>query len=159
VNAAVQRLRAEIASDRRAYLARAEELRALELRAGTSPPVLAQAAVALHHAYCAVEAILDRVARMLEGSLPGGADWYVALLETMSLDIEGVRPAVLSQSSLPLLRRLLSFRHFFRHAYSTALDAERLSALRQDALDLGPMLEKDLARLDDYLAAVARTNP
>jgi hypothetical protein len=121
----------------------------------TSAATLAQAAVALHHAYGAVESALERVARTLEGGVPLGADSHVALLEAMALEIEGVRPAVLSQQSLLLLRRLLGFRHFFRHAYAVGLDAARLASLREDALALGPGLALDLDRLDAHLAAVA----
>jgi hypothetical protein len=154
VNVALQRLRAEVASDRLAFGVRLDELTGLELSLA-APAVLAQAAVSLHHAYCAVESILVRVASGLEGSLPAGADWHVALLETMALDIEGVRPRVLSQESLGLLRRLLGFRRFFRDGYAVPLDPARLSALREDAAALAPVICADLDRLDAHLVRVA----
>lgn len=154
MNAAVQRLRAEVQSDRNAWLSRVEELGALDLSRGDAG-ALAQAAVALHHGYGAVESALERVARSIEGTLPVGRDWHVALLESMSLDIEGVRPRVLSPESLRLLRGLLAFRHFFRHAYAVTLQAPRLEVLREDMLALRPELEQDLDRLDAYLSAVA----
>jgi hypothetical protein len=50
----------------------------------------------------------------------------------MSLDIEGIRPRVLSDESLRLLRGLLAFRHFFRHAYAVSLEGPRLEALRAE---------------------------
>lgn len=154
MNAPIQRLRAEIRSDRSAWLARVEELRQLDLGRG-DPGSLAQAAVALHHRYGAIESALERVARSIEGSLPTGRDWHVALLENMSLDIEGVRPRVLSDESLRLLRGLLAFRHFFRHAYAVSLQAPRLDVLRADMLALRAPLERDLQALDQYLARVA----
>jgi hypothetical protein len=150
----IQRLRAEIASDRKAWLDRVDELHGLDL-ARAELAVLAQAAVALHHGYGAVESILERVARSIEGSLPTGRDWHVALLENMALDIESVRPRVLSDESLRGLRTLLAFRHFFRHAYAIALDAARLQALVVDMLALKGPLEHDLAALDAYLGRVA----
>ena len=154
MNAAIQRLRAEIDSDRRVFLARVEELRGLDLGRAT-PATLAQAAVALHHGYGAVESALERLARAIEESSPTGVDRHVALLEAMALDVEGVRPAVLTQESLGLLRRLLAFRHFFRHAYAVPLAAPRLDRLREDMLALAPVLEADLGRLDAHLAHVA----
>jgi hypothetical protein len=154
VKAAIQRLRAEIESDRRAWLARVEELRPLDL-GRADPGSLARAAVAIHHGYGAIESALERVARLIEGSLPTGRDWHVALLENMSLDIEGVRPRVLSDESLQLLRNLLAFRHFFRHAYAVSLQAPRLDALRADMLALHAPLERDLDALDQHLARVA----
>lgn len=154
LKAVVQRLRAEIQSDRAAWLSRVEELRGLELSDGNAG-ALAQAAVALHHGYGAIESALERVARTLEGTLPVGRDWHVSLLESMSLDIEGVRPRVLSVESLRLLRGLLAFRHFFRHAYAVTLQPPRLEALRADMLALCLPLEQDMDRLDAHLAQVA----
>jgi hypothetical protein len=154
VNVAIQRLRAEIASDRLAFGARLDELRGLELSLSV-PAVLAQTAMSLHHAYGAVESLLVRVALALEGSIPTGGDWHVALLETMALDIQGVRPRVVSQEALVLLRRMLGFRRFFRDAYAVPLDPARLSALREDAAALAPLLAADLDRLDAHLAGVA----
>jgi hypothetical protein len=101
-----------------------EELRQLEL-SRSDPGALAQAAVALHHGYGAIESALERVARSIEGSLPTGRDWHLA------------------------------FRHFFRHAYAVSLEAPRLDALRSDMLALRALLERDLDALDEHLARVA----
>ncbi len=158
MSAAVQRLRAEVAADRKAFEERVNELAALDLAAATASS-LAQAAVALHHAFGAVEAALSRVARLLEGSLPEGPDSHRALLETMALEIPEVRQVVISQGSLSLLRRLLGFRHFFRHAYAVSFDAAQLQALRHDALSLRAPLVEDFERLDSFLQAVARATP
>lgn len=155
MNAAIQRLRAEVSSDRRTFEARVEELGALTLDSEASAAVLAQAAVALHHAYSAVEAALERVARTLEGGTPEGPASHQALLEAMALDIEGVRPAIVSAQSIALLRRLLGFRHFFRHAYAATWDAAQLADLRQKAIALRPLLAADFDRLDALLARLA----
>ena len=112
-------------------------------------------AVALHHAYGAIESALARVARTIDGGLPEGADWHQALLESMTLDIESVRPAVLCADSVARLRPLLAFRHFFRHAYAATWDAGRLAALRDDALAARAPLRADLQRLDEVLRVAA----
>ena len=74
MSAALQRLRAEIRFDREAFEQRLRDLEALGLDAVGSAADAAQAAVALHHAYCAIESILLRVARQLEGSTPEGPE-------------------------------------------------------------------------------------
>lgn len=154
MNPTVQRLRAEVESDRKAWRARVEEVRGLDL-CKADAAILARAAVALHHGYGAIESALGRVARLIEGSVPSGRDWHVALLEAVALDIEGVRPRVLSDDSLRGLRSLLAFRHFFRQAYAVDLEAPRLDALRGEMLALHAPLERDLDALDAHLALVA----
>lgn len=152
--AEIERLRAEVRSDRAAFVARVTELGTLELVTGGAP-AMAQAAVALHHAFGAIEAALARVARLLEGSLPQGSDWHQQLLVTMALEIPTVRPAVLSAESSIGLRKLLAFRHFFRHAYSVDWDGEQLASLCDTALQLRAPLDRDLDALDVFLAQLA----
>ena len=154
MSAALRRLRAEVASDLALFEARIAELATLpQLASGGGAP--AQAAVALHHAYGAVEAALVRVARVLEGSAPQGADWHQELLTAMGLEIEGVRPRVLGDETIGRLRRLLSFRHFFRHAYGVALDPARLEELRVVAIEVRPLVRRDFEELDRLLRALA----
>jgi hypothetical protein len=150
----IQRLRAELASDLRAFDSRLDELARLGTLAEPGPAAVA--AVALHHAYGAVESALLRVARELGEGAPTGPDWHQALLDTMALDIPDVRPAVLSADTRDSLARLLAFRHFFRHAYAVALDAERLDAVRSSALGLREPMHADLAHFDVFLVDLAR---
>lgn len=157
MNARIQRLRAEVASDVAAFRMRIDELSAIDLaRADPNEGDLARAALDLHHGYGAVESALARIARTIEGSLPEAADWHQALLGSMSLEIEGVRPQVLGAETAQLLRRLLAFRHFLRHAYSVPLDRERLARLARDACEVAPLLEGDLDRFDRFLESLAK---
>jgi hypothetical protein len=155
VSPRLARLRAEIESDLHAFDARVDELAALPALVGAEPATLAQAAVALHHAYGAVEAALTRVARALDDDVSIGPEWHQALLEAMALDVEGVRPAVLRLETLAMLRRLLAFRHFFRHAYAVALDAVQLERLRDTAVNARPRVRDDFARFDSVLRELA----
>lgn len=155
MNPRIQRLRAELRSDHEAFEQRVREVESIDLaNPDASEGDLARAALALHHAYGAVESLLARVARTVEGSVPEGADWHQALLSTMTLEIEGVRPPVLAGETSAHLHRLLAFRHFLRHAYAVGLSRERLLALRAEAAALAPMLADDLARLDEFLRAL-----
>jgi hypothetical protein len=151
----IQRLRAEIASDLTTFSALIDELAELPPLAGGPRSILAQAAVALHHAYGAIESALVRIARVLEDGTSEGPDWHQALLSAMALDVERVRPAVLSGPALAALRRLLGFRHFFRHAYAIELDGHRLEELRQVAVSSRALVLVDLKRFDGILAALA----
>ncbi len=151
----IQRLRAEIRSDRDALARHLDDLASLKWGGEDAAGAAARAAVALHHAYGSVESALTRVARQLEGSLPEGADWHQALLDSMALEIEGVRPRVLSPETQSGLRRLLAFRHFFRHAYAVVLDEKRLADLRDQAIAVRPALNRDLDALDAFLSMVA----
>lgn len=152
----LQRLRAEILSDLQAFTGRVEVLASLSRLSDAGSPTLAEAAVALHHAYGAVEAALTRIARAIDDGLPEGSDWHQALLHTMGLAIDKVRPAVLRPETRALLQRLLGFRHFFRHAYALELDGTRLEDLRACAQAVLPLLSEDLRRFDDFLAEASQ---
>lgn len=150
----IQRLRAEIASDLRTFETRLAELASLPGLVDADRGSIAEAAVALHHAYGAIESALERVARVVDDGLPEGPEWHQALLHVMALAIESVRPAVLSPRTRELLQRLLGFRHFFRHAYCVDLDGARLEELRSHAASVLPLVREDLARFDSFLAEV-----
>ena len=71
MNGRIQRLRAEIASDRDALAGRIRELSAIDLaRPDASEGDLARAALALHHAYGAVESALTRIAARWKAVFP-----------------------------------------------------------------------------------------
>jgi hypothetical protein len=154
VSPRIQRLRAEIASDLRVFQSKVEELRELPQLSSAERATLAQAAVALHHAYGAIESALGRIARTIDDGLPEGPEWHQSLLQVMALAIDSVRPAVLSGETCARLQRLLGFRHFFRHAYAIDWDGSRLDDLRTCALAALPLVSDDLAQFDKFLAEV-----
>jgi hypothetical protein len=87
-------------------------------------------AVEVHRYYTAFEVIAERVAKALDGVMPSGPRWHEELLSQIRRDIAGVRPALIDAETHVELTRLLSFRHFFRHAYSVELDWTRLQEPR-----------------------------
>ncbi len=156
MNGALHVLRLEVGSDGAAFASRVEEIESLALAfAADDPNLLARAAVALHHAYRAIEAALARIAKVF-GTEPAGANWHRSLLETMAMDVAGIRPAIVSSAALPDLRELLAFRHFFRHAYVTPFDPGRLTALRDRAIRVSPVVLADFARIDVWLTTLAQ---
>lgn len=153
MRADVQRLRAEASNDLRAFESRVEELASLDLSSDPiSAATLAQAAVALHHGYGAVEAALARVARLLEVRPPADAKW---LLASMALEVPKARPAVPRNETVDGLRILLGFRQFLRDGYAIDLDRARLVGLRRTALWLRAWVVEDFRTLDEVLARLA----
>ncbi len=128
---------------------RLERVARVGLPGSAEEAVSALLAVDLHGYYGAVEAMFTRISRVVEGSLPKGADWHRDLLRSMSLQLPEVRPAVISQESEQQLLPLLSFRHFFRHAYSVTLDRARLLGHAERVLGVHARLREELAHFVD----------
>lgn len=152
---AVERLRAEVRSDRDAVSRWLDELAAIGLGSEADRGNLARAAWALHHAYSGIEAILERTMRTIEGSLPEGPDFHKGLLDAAALDLEEIRPPLLSRETVIQLHDMRAFRHFVRHAYAVDLDAERLADLQRRSVDLRGPLDVDLDRLDAWLVELS----
>ena len=55
--------------------------------------------------------MLKRVARTLEGGIPEGPTWHRQLLEGAGLEIERIRPPVLSADVLVVAHEPRRFRH------------------------------------------------
>lgn len=113
-------------------------------------------AASLHHYYSAIESLLERAMRAFGHALQAGPRWHMELLTLAATDVGETRPAVLGPASVGLLRELLAFRHFFRHAYAVDWDHDRLRhnvTVLQAAT--GPVRE-DVLRFVATLRAAAR---
>ena len=62
--------------------------------------------------------------------------WRKALLERMTLNIEGVRPALLDMSIGLRIEELLKFRHVFRNIYKSPLVLAKVEFANQAAHDV-----------------------
>jgi hypothetical protein len=85
----------------------------------------------LHNFYNGAENIFKSIA-VVFGNRVDKEEWHSALLKRMLLEIEDVRPRVIS---IDLYKRLLdykNFRHFFRHAYIFELDWTKMKVLVED---------------------------
>lgn len=76
----------------------------------------------LHDFYNGVEKIFERIARQIDRSIPEGDDGHNQLLRRMTMDIDGVRNAVITTEMENQLYEYLRFRHLFRHMYGFQLD-------------------------------------
>ena len=78
----------------------------------------------LHNFYNGCENIFTLIARTFENNIEPQT-WHRSVLERMSLDIKGIRPAVIDEELVSLLDNFRGFRHVFRHCYSFELDWNR----------------------------------
>ena len=105
----------------------------------------------LHNLYSAFESIFQRVAATFENQLNDQAGWHSELLQRMTLDIEGIRPALLSPDAYQYFDELRRFRHVFRTAYRIDLNAERLALARRSAQLLESIYPADVSRFITFL--------
>lgn len=92
-------------------------------------PLLITLAYLLSVLYSCFEDQFQKIARVFENRITNPASWHRELLERMGIEVEGIRPRVLSRESLRLLNEFRGFRHVFRSSYLFELDEERLRLL------------------------------
>ncbi len=83
----------------------------------------------LHDFYSGMERIFRRVADELNGGLPQSNSWHRQLLTDMTLEVPGLRPALIDASLAEELGELLRFRHVFRNSYGWNLRDDRMRDL------------------------------
>ncbi len=93
--------------------------------------------------YTALETIFLRISQYFENHLAPSA-WHKELLHKMMLEIPGVRPRVISDTSHRDLGELLKFRHFTRYYFELDYDWDKLRFLIKKFKDLQSPLRKEL---------------
>lgn len=83
----------------------------------------------LHDFYGGVERVFLRIADEVDGDPPKGEHWHRRLANDLTLEIPGVRPAVITADLRNRLEDYLAFRHLFRNVYGFVLDDDRLAPL------------------------------
>ena len=96
----------------------------------------------LHNLYCVFEQVFEIIAQFFESNI-AGERYHTDLLRRMRLTIEGIRPACISEETFTLLDELRRFRHFFRHAYLTELEFDKLAHLVEVAKKLRVVFQRD----------------
>ena len=97
----------------------------------------------LHNLYCAFEDLFEIVARFFENNITSREHYHIELLKRMTVSIQGVRPALLSDKAYILLDKLRAFRHVIRHAYVYDLDERQVKLVLEDALKLKSLYAKE----------------
>ena len=106
----------------------------------------------LHDFYSGIERVFTRVAEELNGGVPRGQHWHRQLVTDMTLDIQGVRPAVISTRMAERLADFLSFRHLFRNTYGHLMDAGRLRPLEGRLEETLGFFEKEIRTFLAWMA-------
>jgi hypothetical protein len=110
----------------------------------------------LHNLYCAFEGIFQRIAGAFGNQISDQAGWHADLLRRMTLEIEGLRPRLLSDDAYDALDELRRFRHLFRSAYRLRLDAERLALVHRKARVLDQVYRADIERFLAFLDSLLK---
>jgi hypothetical protein len=150
MNADIQTLKAEIAAD----LNSIDDIYAAIDRSAAAPAGEEQLIVVayyLHNLYCAFESIFQHIAEVFGNHIPDRVGWHAELLRRMTLDIEGVRPRLISEQGYDSLDELRRFRHLFRSAYRMRLDSDRLELVRKKAQKLERVYRADIERFVAFL--------
>jgi len=99
----------------------------------------------LHDFYDAIQVLIfERIADETGEGRPRAAQYYSVLLKNMSLEIEGIRPPVISKTTYRELQEYLRFRHLFRHTYGYRLEEGRFIHLAEGAKDTFARLKEDV---------------
>lgn len=111
---------------------------------------LVESAFYVSQLYGGLENIFKNVAKTFENDIEQ-TYWHKSLLERISLDIQDIRPALISEKNFECLNELRAFRHFFRHAYGVDIDKEKFKIVAARVLQTKDLLEKDLEQFSLFL--------
>lgn len=97
-----------------------------------------------HDFYCGVERIFERIAEELNGGIPEGENWHIQLLKDMTIQIEEVRPSVISKELVAELKGYLEFRHRFRNIYGFELEWNKMKGLKETMPGVAERFKKEI---------------
>ena len=105
----------------------------------------------LHGFYSGLERIFDKIAASVDGSVPEGANWHRELLNQMSMEITGIRPAVISLDLKEKLEEYRGFRHVVRNVYTYHLSPQKIKPLVDKVQEVFNKSEKELSAFANFL--------
>jgi hypothetical protein len=144
-------LERELAADRRVLMDAAGK--ASDRIGERHPGHLEACAYELARFYTVLERMLENLCEAFENHFERDGDWHERLLTRVSLDLPGLRPALIPESAVGNFRELKRFRHLIRHAYDLTLREDRQRELAEFAAATSDALPAWHA---EFLAAVRR---
>jgi hypothetical protein len=112
------------------------------------------AALRLHNFYTGCERIFKLITSEVNGGIPHELDWHKRLLTQVALEINDIRPVVISLQTRKDLEELLRFRHIVRNIYGFELEPERIEALIALVIRLYPRFTKEIENFIAFLMGV-----
>lgn len=104
--------------------------------------------------YTCAETLFLRISRFFENSLRQDR-WHSDLLHKMTLEIGGVRKAVISDSTYSILLEFMKFRHFKRYYFESDYDWDKLEFLEKKYNEIRPLLERDIRDFEAFLNGIS----
>lgn len=108
-------------------------------------------ALNLHSFYSGLERLFELIATVIDHKLPQGYNWHRGLLEQMSVEIAGVRPAVISEKTCGALQEYRGFRHVVRHVYTFRFDMKKIQRLIEEASTVMAQVRLELLAFASFL--------
>lgn len=113
-------------------------------------------ALKLHNFYTGCERIFSLIAVDVNGGVPRSPDWHTRLLKSMSLEIPGNRPAVISKHTERTLQEYLSFRQLVRNIYGFELNFDRMKPLIEELPDVVKVINQEIDTFLGFLRSLTR---
>lgn len=117
---------------------------------------LVESAFYANQIYIGFERMFHNVAETFENSIDEKSG-HKSLLDRMLLDLENIRPSVISQANHRCLKELRAFRHFFRHTYDFDLEDEKFSIVVSRTRELEKNYRTDLEKFLQYIDDLIKT--
>lgn len=154
--ARLKRLLADIKHDLAAVAGLATQIKILNDEINGKPGPLADRdmmlmAAYLHHFYTGLESMLERISQNIDGGIGKRGDYHRELLRSMTMEIDGIRPRVITPDLMDELDDYRGFRHMFRHAYAGELRWKKMSHLAENAEIIYSLMETSLQRFNVFL--------
>jgi len=98
-----------------------------------------------------VERVFEAIAKSIDRTVPAGEKWHKKLLEQMTDEISGIRPAVISIETREALDNFRMFRHLARNVYTFNLDPRRIRSLVENLPEAVDLVFQDLSLFAEFL--------
>lgn len=93
----------------------------------------AAAAFEINRIYNIMEKAFERLCEAFENHFEKTGRYHDSLIERVTLDLQGIRPAFLPAEAVRDVREIKGFLHLFRHASDLDLDPVRVEAAAENA--------------------------
>lgn len=114
------------------------------------------AALSLHDLYSGLERIFRQIAATVDNHVPTDPEWHRELLRQMSVELPGLRPPVLSASSVNTLDEYLRFRHVLRNIYAFSFIPDQIERLVKQLTPVFAQVRKELIAFAEFLEQVGQ---